>query len=97
MKGMLRPLGDKLVVERVQADSKTPGGIVLPDTAKEKPQRGVVKFVGTGKLLENGDRARMQVAEGNHVIFTSYAGNEVRINDTEYVILNESDVLAIIE
>lgn len=93
----LKPLGERIVVKRVEADSKTSGGIVLPDTAKEKPQRGIVKAVGFGKLLDNGSRAEMQVAVGNQVIFTAYAGNEVRINDVEFMIMNESDVLAILE
>lgn len=96
-KGILKPLGEKIIVERLEADSKTSGGIVLPDSAKEKPQRGVVTAVGPGKLLDNGKRAEMQVVEGNRVIFTTYAGSEVRINDNEYVIMNESDVLAVLE
>ncbi len=96
-KGRLKPLGEKIIVERIEADSKTSGGIVLPDSAKEKPQRGIVKAVGPGKMLDNGQRAEMQVVEGNHVIFTTYAGSEVRINDDEFVIMNESDVLAILE
>ena len=97
VKGLLKPLGEKIVVERLEADSKTAGGIVLPDSAKEKPQRGVVKAVGPGKLLDNGRRAEMQVTKGNQVIFTAYAGNEVKINDDEYIIMNESDILAILE
>jgi len=96
-KGLLKPLGDKIVVERVEAESKTKGGIVLPDSAKEKPQRGIVRAVGNGKLLDNGERAAMQVTNGNEIIFTSYAGNEVKIDSIEYVIMNESDVLAILE
>lgn len=96
-KGLLKPLGDKIVVERLEADSKTAGGIVLPDSAKEKPQRGVVKAIGCGKLLDNGERAKMQVTVGNQVIFTAYAGSEVRINDDEFMIMSESDVLAILE
>ena len=93
----LRPLGEKIVVERLEADSKTSGGIVLPDSAKEKPQRGIVKAVGIGRLLDNGERAEMQVSVGNQVIFTAYAGNEVRINEDEFMIMSESDVLAIVE
>ena len=96
-KGLLKPVGDKIVVERLEADSKTAGGIVLPDSAKEKPQRGVVKAIGCGKLLDNGERAKMQVTVGNQVIFTAYAGSEVRINDDEFMIMSESDVLAILE
>jgi len=96
-KGMLRPLSDKVVVSRIKAESKTSGGIVLPDSAKEKPQRGIVKAVGCGRLLDNGNRAEMQIAKGNEVIFTPYGGSEVKINDEEFVILNESDVLAVLE
>lgn len=96
-KGLLKPLGDKIVVERVEAESKTPGGIVLPDSAKEKPQRGIVKAVGSGKLLDNGDRASMQVAVGDQVIFTAYAGSEVKFNDDEFMVMSESDVLAVVE
>lgn len=96
-KGMLKPLGDKIVVERVEADSKTSGGIVLPDSAKEKPQRGIVKAIGAGRLLDNGNRAEMQVAVGDQVFFTAYAGSEVRINDDEFMIMSESDVLVILE
>ncbi len=96
-KGLLKPLGEKIVVQRMEADSKTAGGIHLPDSAKEKPQRGVVKAVGTGRLLDNGTRAEMQVSVGNQIIFTAYAGNEVRINEDEFMIMNESDVLAILE
>lgn len=96
-KGLLKPLADKIVVERVKADSKTSGGIVLPDSAKEKPQRGIVNAVGLGKLLDNGERAKMEVSKGDEVIFTAYAGSEIRINDNEYMIMNESDILAILE
>ena len=96
-KGLLKPLGDKVVVQRVEAESKTAGGVVLPDSAKEKPQRGIVKAVGIGRLLDSGERAKMEVAVGNQVIFTSYAGNEVRVNEDEFMIMSESDVLAILE
>ncbi|MBI4584208.1 MAG: co-chaperone GroES [Planctomycetes bacterium] len=93
----VRPLNDKIVVKRVEAEEKTKGGIVLPDTAKEKPKEGVVVSLGTGKLLENGTRASFQVKEKDRVLFGSYAGTEVKINDEEYLILNEDDVLAVIE
>ena len=96
-KGLLKPLGDKIVVQRVEAESKTAGGVVLPDSAKEKPQRGIVKAVGIGKLLDNGERATMEVAVGDQVVFTAYAGNEVRVNEDEFMIMGESDVLAILE
>ncbi len=93
----LKPLGDKIVVQRVEAESKTAGGVVLPDSAKEKPQRGIVKAVGIGRLLDNGERAKMEVAVGNQVVFTAYAGNEVRVNEDEFMIMSESDVLAVLE
>jgi chaperonin GroES len=93
----IRPLGDKVLVERVEAESKTAGGIVLPDTAKEKPQRGKVVAVGEGKMLENGSRKEIQVKKGDLVLFTSYAGTEVKIDGKEYLIMDESDIMAVIE
>ncbi|MHA2279535.1 MAG: co-chaperone GroES [Promethearchaeota archaeon] len=94
---MLKPLGDKVVVERVKAESKTPGGIVLPDAAKEKPQRGIVRAVGPGKMMDNGKRCEIQVSVGNEVIFTAYAGTEVQLDRTKFMIMNESDILAILK
>ncbi len=93
----IRPLGDKVLVERVEAEAKTAGGIVLPDTAKEKPQRGKVVAVGEGKVLENGSRKEIQVKKGDLVLFTSYAGTEVKIDGKEYLIMDESDIMAVIE
>jgi chaperonin GroES len=93
----IRPLGDKVLVERVEAQSKTAGGIVLPDTAKEKPQRGKVISVGEGKMLENGTRKEVQVKKGDLVLFTSYAGTEIKIDGKEYLIMDESDIMAVIE
>jgi chaperonin GroES len=93
----IRPLGDKVLVERVEAEAKTAGGIVLPDTAKEKPQRGKVVSVGEGKTLENGTRKAVQVQKGDLVLFTSYAGTEVKIDGKEYLIMDESDIMAVIE
>ena len=93
----LRPLNDKLVVKRLEAEEKTKGGIVLPDTAKEKPREGRVIAVGNGKLLESGERAQFQVNENDRVIFSSYAGTEVKIDGEDYLILDESDVLAVLE
>jgi chaperonin GroES len=93
----IRPLGDKVLVERVEAESKTAGGIVLPDTAKEKPQRGKVVSVGEGKMLENGTRREVQVKKGDLVLFTSYAGTEIKIDGKEYLIMDESDIMAVIE
>jgi len=92
----IRPLNDKIVVKRVEAEERTKGGIVLPDTAKEKPKEGVVVALGTGRLLENGERAKFQVKEKDRVIFTSYAGTEVKIDGQEYLILSEEEVLAIV-
>ena len=91
------PLNDKIVVKRLEAEDKTAGGIVLPDTAKEKPKQGRVLSLGDGKLLENGKRASFQVKEGDRVLFTSYAGNEVSLDGDEYLIMTEDDILAVVE
>ena len=91
------PLNEKIVVKRLEAEEKTAGGIVLPDTAKEKPKQGKVLSVGDGKLLENGKRAPFQVQEGDRVLFTSYAGNEVTIDGKEYLIMSEDDILAVVD
>ena len=93
----IRPLADRVLVERVEAESKTAGGIVLPDTAKEKPQRGKVVSVGEGKMLEDGTRKKPQVKKGDMVLFTSYAGTDVKIDGKEYLIMDESDIMAVIE
>jgi chaperonin GroES len=90
----LKPLDDRVVVEPMEAEEQTPGGIVLPDTAKEKPQRGKVLAVGPGKLLENGQRSTMSVAVGDEVIFGKYAGTDIEIDGREIKILRESDILA---
>jgi chaperonin GroES len=93
----IRPLADKVLVERVEAESKTAGGIVLPDTAKEKPQRGKIVSVGPGKIMEDGKNKEMQIKKGDLVLFTSYAGTEVKIDGKEYLIMDESDIMAVIE
>ncbi len=93
----IRPLADRVIVERIEAENKTAGGIVLPDTAKEKPQRGKVISVGEGKLLDDGSKSKMQVKKGDEVLFTSYAGTEVKIDGKEYLIMEESDIMAVIE
>jgi len=93
----VRPLGDKVLIKRVEADSKTAGGIILPDTAKEKPKRGRIQAVGDGKLLDTGERAKPQVKKGDEVLFTSYAGTEIKVNGEELLIMDESEILAIIE
>ena len=92
----IRPLGDKVIVKRVEAEEKTAGGIVLPDTAKEKPKRGLVLAVGDGRLLDDGTRGTMQVSKNDEVLFTSYAGTEVKVDGDEYMIMDESDILGII-
>jgi len=93
----IRPLADKVLVERVEAEGKTAGGIVLPDTAKEKPQRGKIVNVGEGKLLDDGTRREVQVKKGDLVLFTSYAGTEIKVGGNEYMIMDESDIMAVIE
>ena len=90
------PLNEKIVVERVEADERTAGGIILPDTAKEKPKQGKVISVGEGKPLESGKRAAFQVKVGDRVLFTSYAGNEVTVDGKEFLIMTEDDVLAVV-
>jgi chaperonin GroES len=93
----LRPLGDKVVVKRVEAEERTSGGILLPDTAKEKPQRGKVISVGPGKLLDDGKRAAPAVKAGDQVLFTSYAGTEVKVANEEFLVMDESDIMAILD
>lgn len=94
---MLKPLGDRVVIEVVETEEKTASGIVLPDSAQEKPQEGKVIAVGTGRVTDNGERIAPEVSEGDSVIFSKYAGTEVTVNDKEYLILRESDILAIIK
>lgn len=94
---MLKPLGDRLIIEPVEKEEKTASGIVLPDSAKEKPQEGRVVAVGSGRLTDKGERVAMEVAEGNSVIFSKYAGTEVKYDGKEYLILREDDVLAVIQ
>jgi chaperonin GroES len=93
----IKPLSDKVLVQRLEAETKTAGGIVLPDSAKEKPQRGKVVSAGPGKTLEDGSIKKMQVKKGDTVLFTSYAGTEVKIGGKEHLIMSESDILAVIE
>ena len=90
------PLNDKIVVERLEADDKTAGGIILPDTAKEKPKQGKILSLGEGKLLDNGQRAAFQVKVGDRVLFTSYAGNEVNVDGKDYLVMTEDDILAVV-
>ena len=92
----IRPLGDRVVVKVVKQE-KTAGGIVLPDTAQEKPQMGEVIAVGPGRILDNGERAKMDVAAGNKILFAKYAGTEVKLDGTEYLLIAEKDILGIVE
>ena len=91
----LKPLADRVVVKVLEADEKTASGIVLPDKAKEKPQEGEVKAVGTGKVLDSGNKQEMEVKVGDKVIFSRYAGTEVKVDGEEYLILKQDDILAI--
>jgi chaperonin GroES len=93
----LQPLADRVVIEREESEEVTPGGIVLPDTAKNKPVRGEVIAVGDGKLLKNGTRVPLQVKPGDRVVFTSYGGDEFKLGERELVLMREEDILAIIE
>lgn len=94
---MIKPLGDRVVIKVLEREEKTKSGIVLPDTAKEKPQEGKIVAVGTGKVLDNGQRIALDVKEGDKVIFSKYAGTEVKLDGEEYLILSERDILAIVE
>lgn len=93
----LKPLSDRVVVKVLEAEEKTASGIVLPDKAKEKPQEGEVMAVGTGKVLDNGNRMEMDVKVGDKVIFSRYAGTEVKVKSVEYLILRQDDILALIK
>jgi len=93
----IKPLDDRIVLEQSKAEEKTAGGIVLPDTAKEKPQRGKVLAVGPGKLLDSGNRGTMSVKVGDEVFYGRYAGSDVEVDGAKYVVLKETDVLAVIE
>ncbi|MEQ8768486.1 MAG: co-chaperone GroES [Planctomycetota bacterium] len=97
VKSRIRPLNDKILVKRVEAEEKTKGGIVLPDTAKEKPKEGVVIALGDGKVLESGERAAFQLKEKDRVIFSSYAGTEIKVDGEEFLIMSEDDILAILD
>lgn len=93
----LRPLHDKIIVRRLDPQEKTKGGIILPETAKEKPREGKVVSIGEGRLLDNGTRSSLQVKAGDRVIFSSYAGSEIKVDGEEFLILGEDDVLAVVE
>ncbi len=93
----VEPLGDKVAVKRLEADETTAGGIVLPDSAREKPQQGRVLSVGDGRMLSDGTRATHQVSEGDRIIFTNWAGTEVIVDDDEVLIMNEDEILAVLD
>jgi chaperonin GroES len=93
----IRPLDDRVVIEPVEAEERTQGGIVLPDTAKEKPMKGKIVAVGEGKMLESGKRAGLLVKKGDKVLYGKYAGTEVTVDGKEYLVMRESDILAKLE
>lgn len=93
----IKPLGDRVLIKRLEAEEKTSGGIVIPDTAKEKPKEGTVLALGPGKVLENGSRSTFTVSEGARVIFSSYAGTEVKWQGEDYLLMSEEDILAVVE
>ena len=97
MSDKIKPLGDRVLIKALEREEKTKSGIVLPDTAKEKPQEGRVIAVGSGKMLDNGTKVALEVQAGQKVIFSKYAGTEVKLDGEEMMILNERDVLAIVE
>ncbi len=92
-----RPLHDRVIVKRVEEEDKTSGGIIIPDAAKEKPQQGKVLAVGKGKILENGKVSPLAVKKGNRILFGKYAGQEIKIDGEEHLIMREDDILAIIK
>ena len=92
----LKPIGEKVIIERSEAEERTKGGIVIPDTAKEKPKKGTVVAVGEGRLLKSGKRFPLTVKAGDRVLFTSYAGTEVSVDDKKYLIMGEEEILAVI-
>jgi len=96
-KSVLRPLGERVVVKLVQAEEKTRGGIVLPDTAKEKPQEAEVLAVGPGKLLDSGARAEMGLKTGDRILFAKYSGTEIKLDGEEFLVIAEKDILAVVE
>jgi chaperonin GroES len=93
----IRPLGDRVVLKPVEREERTKSGIVLPDTAKEKPQEGIVEEVGTGRLLDNGTTVPLELKKGDRVLYAKYAGNEFKVDEVEYLILSEKDVLAVLD
>jgi chaperonin GroES len=92
----IRPLEDRIVVQAVEAETTTASGLVIPETAKEKPQEGIVEAVGTGRILDNGTKVPMELNVGDKVLYAKYAGNEFKLDDAEYLIISEKDVLAVV-
>ena len=92
----LRPLHDRILVQRLEAEDTVKGGLIIPDTAKEKPQEGIIRAVGNGKILDNGERMEMTVKAGDRILFGKYSGSEVTINEKEFMIMREDDVLAVL-
>ncbi len=92
----IKPLSDRVVLKAVEKDQKTAGGIIIPDTAKEKPQEGEVVAVGPGKVLDNGSRQTMDVKVGDRVLYSKYSGTEVKVDGVEYLIVSEKDILAVL-
>jgi chaperonin GroES len=92
----LRPLGDRVVLKPVEREERTKSGIVLPDTAKEKPQEGIVEAVGTGRILDNGTKVANELTVGERVLYAKYAGNEFKLDEIEYLIISEKDILAVV-
>jgi chaperonin GroES len=93
----IRPLHDRVIVQRIEEEEKTKGGIIIPDTAKEKPQEGKVIAVGAGKILENGTKVPLDVKVGNKILFGKYSGTEIKIEGEEYLMMREDDILGVIE
>ena len=93
----VRPLQDRVLVKRIEEEETTKGGIIIPDTAKEKPQQGIVKAVGKGKILDNGTRVEPDVKKGDKVLFGKYAGSEIKVDGDDYLIMREDDILGILE
>jgi chaperonin GroES len=93
----IRPLGDRVVLKPVEREERTKSGIVLPDTAKEKPQEGIVQEVGSGRVLDNGNTVPLELKKGDRVLYAKYAGNEFKIDEVEYLIVSEKDVLAVLD
>ncbi len=93
----IKPLNDRLLVLRVDEEAKSPGGIIIPDTAKEKPQRGKVVAAGPGKMDDDGQRTPMDVKVGDHILFSKYAGTEIKIDGVEHLFMSEDDILGVLE